>query len=92
MKTPVKHFVTVGNTKYFYTLKPAKKATFVECDAANISQKFLNEDVPCLLNDLPELILAEKEYKKNQNAVIELIMSFCTLCAREGISGHYKKG
>lgn len=76
MKNPVKHFVTVGNTKYFYTIKPGKKGvTSVKCEAANIAQEFLNEDIPELLNDLPKLILAEKDYKKSQNEVIRFRVS-----------------
>ena len=44
-------------------LKPmGKESTFLECEAANISQEFLNEDIPRLLNDLPNLILAEKAH------------------------------
>ena len=61
------NFITINNKKYFYTLKPAsKETTLVECKAANIAQEFLNEDVPALLNDLPHLILAEKDYQKKQ--------------------------
>jgi len=67
----IKYFITIGNKKYFYTLKPAKKGlTLVECEAANIKQEFLNEDIPGLLNDLPELILAEKKHKNQQSGLI----------------------
>lgn len=67
----VKCFVTVNNKKYFCTLKNIdKKRVFVECDAANILQEFLKEDVSDLLIDLPNLILAEKKYKAGQNEII----------------------
>ena len=70
-KMESKYFVTVNNKKYFYTLKSVdKKSVFVECDAANIGQEFLKEDVADLLIDLPNLILAEKEYKPGQSEVI----------------------
>ncbi len=59
----VNHFVLLGNKRYNYTLVPAsKETTHVVCKSANLDQEFLNEDVPALLNDLPNLILAEKEY------------------------------
>lgn len=72
----IKHFITIGNKKYFYILEPTKKgSTLVKCEAANIQQEFLNEDVPELLNDLPNLILAEKEYKKQQSELIRFRIS-----------------
>jgi len=76
MKSPLKHYITLNNKKYFYTLKDTDgKTTFVKCDAAGVDQKFLNEDVPALLNDLPNLILAEKEYIKRQSEVIRFRIS-----------------
>jgi hypothetical protein len=67
----IKHYITINNKKYFYTLKSVKKdTTLVECEAANLVQKFLNEDIPDLLNDLPNLIMAEKQYKKQQSELI----------------------
>jgi len=72
----IKHYITINNKKYFYILKPAKKSTtLVECEAANINQEFLNEDIPELLNDLPDLILAEKKYKKQQSELIRFRVS-----------------
>lgn len=70
-KMDSKYFVTVNNKKYFYTLRNLdKKTVFVECEAANIAQEFLKEDVADLLIDLPNLILAEKEYKPGQSEII----------------------
>ena len=47
----------------------------VICEAANISQDFLNEDVPALLQDLPNLIIAEKNYNNKQEEVIRFRIS-----------------
>jgi len=70
MKT-LTHFITLNNKKFLYTLeKASKRTTFVECEAANIAQEFLNEDIPNLLNNLPNLIIAEKKYNKQQSEVI----------------------
>jgi uncharacterized protein (DUF1778 family) len=71
-----KHYITINNKKYTYELSPASKETsHVICEAANINQEFLNEDVPELLNDLANLILAEKDYSKTQSAVIRFRVS-----------------
>lgn len=76
MKKALKHYITLNNTKYFYTLKEtANQTTFIECEAAKISQDFPNEDVPELLIDLPDLILAEKKYKKQQDEIIRFRIS-----------------
>lgn len=72
----LEHSVTLNNRKYFYSLVPLdEESTFVECDAANISQPFANEDIPALLMDLPNLILAEKAYQKKQAEVIRFRVS-----------------
>lgn len=71
-----KYEVEVDHKKYAYSLKPAtEEATFVICEAANIAQEFLNEEVPALLIDLPNLILAEKAYDKKQSEVIRFRVS-----------------
>jgi hypothetical protein len=76
MKLIIKHFITLNNKKYFYTLKKLDKDTsFVECKGSNIAQEFLNEDIPQLLNDLPRLILAEKDYHKQQSEIIRFRVS-----------------
>ena len=72
----LKHFLTVKNKKFFYELAPiSKKTTRIICESANINQEFLNEDVPGLLADLPNLILAEKEYSTAQSEVIRFRVS-----------------
>ena len=76
MKSPLKHFVTINNKKYSYTLKSTgKKTTYVKCKAANIGQEFLNEDIPDLLNNLPNLIIAEKKYSKQQSETMRFRVS-----------------
>jgi hypothetical protein len=76
MKQSLKHYITLNNRKYWYTLKAVdKKTTFVECDAANIRQAFLNADIPPLLNDLPDLIISEKIFIKQQNEIIRFRIS-----------------
>lgn len=71
MNNASKYFITINNKKYFYTLGKADgNRVFVECEAANIAQEFLKEDVADLLIDLPNLILAEKEYKAGQGEVV----------------------
>jgi len=72
----LKHFITVNNKKYFYTIKSAgKNSTFIECRAANIAQEFLNEDIPALLIDIPSLIMAEKKYNLQQSEVVRFRVS-----------------
>lgn len=69
MKT--QHSITLNHKIYPYTLKKIDQDTsFVECKAANIAQEFLNDDLPNLLHDLPQLILAEKIYHKQQSQLI----------------------
>lgn len=64
------------NKKYYYILRTIDaKTTFFECKAANIAQKFLDEDIARLIKDLPELILAEKRYKKKQGNIIRFRIS-----------------
>jgi hypothetical protein len=76
MKNPIKHYITINNKKFSYAIKSMDKNTaFIECEAANIAQPFLKEDIPDLLNDLPNLILAEKKYVKHQDEVIRFRVS-----------------
>lgn len=70
------HFVIVNNKKYTYVLKKVgTKKTFMECKDANIAQEFLNEDIPALLIDLPNLILEGKKYKDVHNQMIRFRIS-----------------
>lgn len=72
----MKYFVTLNNKKYSYTLRRVDdKTTEIICEAANIAQIFLNEDIPALLIDLPNLIIAEKRYQKQQSDVIRFRVS-----------------
>lgn len=47
----------------------------IECVSAKIAQDFLAEDVPGVLIDLPNLILAEKEYQAAQTDVVRFRVS-----------------
>ena len=70
------HFVVVNSKKYNYTLKKlGAKKIFIECRDADIAQEFLNEDIPALLIDLPDLILEGKKYKDHQNQMIRFRIS-----------------
>ena len=72
----VKGAVTVQNKKCDYSLEEREGGVvFVECKAAKIAQEFLAEDIAGLLIDLPNLITAEKEYKKQQSEVIRFRIS-----------------
>lgn len=65
--------IKVNNKKYPYILQSKSgDVVFVECKAAKISQDFLKEDIGGLLIDLPNLILAEKEYSKKASELIQL--------------------
>ncbi len=76
MEKSFEYYINVNNKKYAYTLKKSgAQATFVICEAANVEQKFLNEDIPALLRDLPNLILAEQQYKNQQDQVIRFRVS-----------------
>ncbi|MFH0820713.1 MAG: hypothetical protein V1908_02975 [Candidatus Peregrinibacteria bacterium] len=67
----IEQYITVGKQKYRYTLKPLSNGeTHVECEAAGINQDFLDEDILNLIIDLPNLIVAEKEYEKKQEYVL----------------------
>ena len=73
--TNIKHSITIKNKRYMYTLNPKKDGvTHVVCESANINQDFLNEDIPALLQDLPNLIIAEKDYVKAKSTVIHIRM------------------
>ncbi len=68
-------YITINNKKHKYSLEKRKSNVFFECLDANISQEFLAEDIPSLLIDLPNLIMAEKEYNKNQSEIIRFRVS-----------------
>jgi len=68
--------ITVNNKRYSYSLESIKKdIVFVECKDANIAQEFPTEDIANLLIDLPNLIIAEKEYNKKQSEIIRFRIS-----------------
>jgi len=68
----MKHYLIIQNKKYSYSLSPAgENSTIVRCDAASINQEFLNKDIPELLRYLPKLIVAEKDYNKDEEKIIQ---------------------
>ncbi|MBT3704524.1 hypothetical protein HOG17_01960 [Candidatus Peregrinibacteria bacterium] len=74
-KKKTKHLITFNNKKYPYSISSSYKdegedVVYFECPAAAISQPFLAEDIPALLIDLPELIIAEKNYQKKTKEII----------------------
>lgn len=74
MKTKVS--ITVKNKVYPYTLeKVGGDSVHVACKAAKVDQEFLKEDVADLILDLPNLIIAEQTYEKDQSEVIRFRIS-----------------
>jgi hypothetical protein len=69
--------ITIQNKKYAYTLSVTKTKGVVHfvCLAANIDQEFLAEDIPALLIDLPNLIVAESDYRKADTEVVRFRIS-----------------
>ena len=64
----------MNNKKHEYIITPInKKEVFFECKAAGISQRFLSGDIPALLIDLPELIIAEQKFRKEIRKQSEII-------------------
>ncbi len=74
MKT--KHKIKIGNKQYSYFLNKNKDGTIrIVVKSANINQDFLEKDVPKLIMNLPNLILAEKDYIKKQDQVVRFRLS-----------------
>lgn len=64
--------VKVGNKKYSYTITPQDDGScWFECDGANLAQFYPLGELHILLNDLPDLIIDELEYRKTQNRRIQ---------------------
>jgi hypothetical protein len=75
---PITSTLTVQNKKYDYTLKPVSgdtSAVHFVCKAAKIDQEFLAEDIPNLIFDLPELIVAERNYEAGQSEIVRFRIS-----------------
>ena len=70
------HFVTVNNKKHKYKIRKINKDTsYFECNSASIGQPFLNKDIPELLLHLPEHIIEERRYRKENKEVIRFRVS-----------------
>jgi len=64
--------ITLNNKKYKYLMRENKDGSiYFESKDAKIAQDFLAEDIPKLILDLPNLILAEKEYSKKASELIQ---------------------
>ena len=76
MNTQIKSTITINNKKHTYSLKQSgENTTYIECVDAKIAQNFLNEDIPALLIDLPNLILAEKNYNNERDELVRFRIS-----------------
>lgn len=68
---PFEHILKMGRKSYGYSITPVnRKEVYFECNAAGISQEFLTQDIPNLLMELPEMILAEMVFNKKYNEMI----------------------
>ena len=71
-----KHSIKIKNKNYLYSLKKNSDGTIrVVSKDAKINQNFLPEDVPNLIIDLPNLILAEQKYTESQSEIIRFRVS-----------------
>lgn len=75
-KKPI-HFVKVGNKSYPYslTVDKRKKLAHFLCEEANIEQKFALDEIPELLQLLPEHIREEQKYRVRQDSVLRFRVS-----------------
>lgn len=65
--------IKINNKKYSYSLENKKDGIVkMECAGAKINQDFLAKDIAGVLIDLPNLILAEKEYSKKASETIQV--------------------
>ena len=73
----IKNYIDVKWKKYPYFIeKIDNNISKIICKDANINQEFLNEDLVNLLNDLPNLIVAEQKYKEKQDSIIRFRISW----------------
>ena len=54
-----KHYIIIGNRRYGYTIRPARKVTTIICRDANIDQRVPNDEIPHMLAQLPRIIEAQ---------------------------------
>jgi hypothetical protein len=70
-KSIIKSSITVKNKKfYYYITKYHDEGAFIECREANIAQEFLNEDIPRIIFQLPQLILDNFQNQEKQDYVV----------------------
>jgi hypothetical protein len=74
MKT--KSYISLKNKTHSYTLERVREGVIhLVAKDARIDQEFLAEDLSGVLLDLPNLILAEQTYNKNQSDTIRFRIS-----------------
>ena len=86
----MKHYIEIKGEKHKYDIIPNSdnKTSRIVCHSAKIDQDFLNEDIPALLNDLKNLIIAEEKYENSLNKTIRFRAS---LKEKETILKNVKK-
>jgi len=68
-------FFQFGKRKYPVALECRGKTTRVFCEAINIDQDFLSEDVPALIADLPNIFAMKFEHRRSKVAQIQFRVS-----------------
>lgn len=70
MKKTVHHSIIVDGKQYRYSMRKIDdEMTYFYCRAAQLSQEFYHEDIPELLQNLPDHIRDAKEYEKRQEVI-----------------------
>lgn len=76
-----KLYFTFGNKKYEYSISASHKneddetVTHVICEALNIHQDFLTEDVPNLILDFPNMLESKIEHRKRKDQLLKFRVS-----------------
>jgi len=73
----MKYYFLIGHKKCLYELALNKdgKTTRVVCEMARINQNFLNEDVPALIEDLPNIVTAKASCLKQRDKIMKFRVS-----------------
>jgi len=69
----MKYYFLLANKKYPYelTLNKDKQTTHIVCEAARVNQDFSNEDVPALIEDLPNIVMAKASLMKQRDKIMK---------------------
>ena len=71
----VKHYIVIGNRKYAYVLRPARKTTMLICEDVNLQERVDNEQLPHVLAMLPRMILSALQEAQRQSEVLRFRVS-----------------